>query len=112
MLATRARGAALGLVGRYPTQDHCTGETSLSFDARPWCDVPAAASNTQPVFTWQTRGHATAKKSRPRFCKVPPRLRLGGTLQRPRPTFHEVSQQDHAQGTSCTSYHKNFPTAK
>ena len=35
MLATRARGAALVIVGRYPIQGHCTGDTSLSFDARP-----------------------------------------------------------------------------
>ena len=36
----------------------------------------------------------------------------GGTLQVPRSTFREVARKDHAQGTSCTSYHKNFPTEK
>ena len=36
----------------------------------------------------------------------------GGTLQVPRPTFREVARKDPAQGTSCTSYHKNFPTEK
>ena len=45
-------------------------------------------------------------------CKVPPRRSRGGTLQVPRPTFREVVRLDHAQGTSCTSYHKNFPTGK
>ena len=33
-------------------------------------------------------------------------------MQVPRPTFREVVRLDHAQGTSCTSYHKNFPTGK
>ena len=54
----------------------------------------------------------SSKKSRPRTCKVPPRRSLGGSLQVPRSTFREVARQDHAQGTSCTSYHKNFPTEK
>jgi len=55
---------------------------------------------------------ATSKESRPRTCKVPPRRSRGGTLQVPRSTFREVARKDHAQGTSCTSYHKNFPTEK
>ena len=41
-------------------EGHCTGERSLSFGARPWCDVRAVAFNTQPAFAWHTRAIATA----------------------------------------------------
>ena len=49
-LATRARPAALVVIGPCPTEAHCASETALSFGARPCCDVPAAASNEQPAF--------------------------------------------------------------
>ena len=45
-LATRARRAALVVVGR-AHKEHCAGERPLSFGARLWCDVPAAASNAK-----------------------------------------------------------------
>ena len=55
---------------------------------------------------------ATSKESRPRTCKVPPRRSRGGTLQVRGLLSAKSPRQDHAQGTSCTSYHKNFPTEK
>ena len=60
MLTTRAHRAALVVVCPYPIQGHCTGDTSLSIGARPWCDVPAAASKAQPAFAWHARKRATA----------------------------------------------------
>ena len=48
-LAVRARRAALVVVGSCLIERHCTGERPLSFGARPWCDVPAAASNAKPA---------------------------------------------------------------
>ena len=45
----RARRAALVVVGPCSIEGHCTSERPLFFGARPCCDVPAAASNTQPV---------------------------------------------------------------
>ena len=41
-------------------QGHCTGERPLSFGARPWCDVPAAASKNQPAFAWHVRANHCA----------------------------------------------------
>jgi hypothetical protein len=35
--------------GPHPAKGRCAGETSLLFGARPWCDVPAAASNFKPA---------------------------------------------------------------
>ena len=43
----RARRAALVVVGMYAVEGRCTGERPLSFGARPWCDLPAAASNSK-----------------------------------------------------------------
>ena len=54
-LAARARRAVMAVVGLCCMQGHCTGERPLSFGARPWCDVPAAASNAQPAFAWHAR---------------------------------------------------------
>ena len=48
----RARRAARVVVAPFSMEGHCTGETSLYFGARPWCDVPAAASEAQPASTW------------------------------------------------------------
>ena len=48
-LAARARRAALALVGVRAMKGHCTGGRPLSFGARPWCDVRAVASITQPA---------------------------------------------------------------
>ena len=59
-LATRAHGTALVVVGTCPMKGHCASEMALCFGARPWCDLPTAASNTQPAFTWRTRERATA----------------------------------------------------
>ena len=33
------------MIGLGPTKERCTGERPLSSSARPWCDVPASASN-------------------------------------------------------------------
>ena len=54
-LAARARRAALAVVGPGSVKGHCAGGRSLCFDARPWCDVSAAASNPQPAFAWHVR---------------------------------------------------------
>ena len=56
----RARCAALVVVGAYSMKGHCTGERPLSFGASPWCDVSAAASNSQPAFAWRALERATA----------------------------------------------------
>ena len=48
-LAARARRAALVVVGPRPANGAATGKRPLSFGARPWCDVPAAASNSKPA---------------------------------------------------------------
>ena len=48
-LSARARRAALGMVVLRPIEGRHTGARLLSFDARPWRDVPAAASNTKPT---------------------------------------------------------------
>ena len=44
-VAACARLASLVVVGLWRTKGHCVGERPLSFGARPWCDVPASASN-------------------------------------------------------------------
>ena len=48
-LASRARGAAIDVVGLYPIKGRCDSERLLFFGAKPWCDVPAAASNSKPA---------------------------------------------------------------
>jgi len=48
-LASRARRAAMVMVGPYPTKGRCDGETVLPFGLRPWCDVPAAAFSFMPA---------------------------------------------------------------
>jgi hypothetical protein len=48
-LASRARGAALAVIGSCLVERFCTGERARSFGARPWCDVPAVASNSKPA---------------------------------------------------------------
>ena len=48
-LALCARGAALAVIGSCLIERCRTGETALSFGARPWCDVPAATSNFKPA---------------------------------------------------------------
>ena len=46
-ISSRARRAALVLVGAVTIDGRCNGERPASFGERPWCDVPAA--NTQPA---------------------------------------------------------------
>ena len=58
-LATRARRAALVVVASHTTQGHRTSERPLSFGARPYCDVPAVASNTQKAFAWRSHERTT-----------------------------------------------------
>ena len=48
-LAACARRAALDMVGLRPIEGRSPGSRPLSFDARPWRDAPAAASNTKPA---------------------------------------------------------------
>ena len=48
-LASRARGAALAVIGSCLIERCRTGETALSFGARPWCDMTAATSNFKPA---------------------------------------------------------------
>ena len=49
-LAARVRRAALGAKDLRTIEGRCTGKKSLSFCARPWCDVRAVTSNAQPAF--------------------------------------------------------------
>ena len=51
-----ARRAAVVVVGLCPMRGHRAGESPLSFSARPWCDVPAVATNAHPALAW--RAHA------------------------------------------------------
>ena len=48
------------MVGRRTKQGHGTDKRPLSFGARPWCDVPAAASQNQPSFVWHTQARYCA----------------------------------------------------
>ena len=45
----RVRAVPRWLWSAHAYEGHCTGERPLSFGARPWCDVPAAASNAKPA---------------------------------------------------------------
>ena len=47
--AVRARHAALVVVGPCDTAGRCASERPLSFGARQWCEVPAAASSAKPA---------------------------------------------------------------
>ena len=49
-LAARARHAVRVVVVPCPMEGQCTSEMPFSFGARPWCDVPAAASEAQLAF--------------------------------------------------------------
>ena len=55
------RRATLGVIGPYTRHGHCTGERSLSFGVRTWCDVPAAAYQRQNQL-------AFARHARARHC--------------------------------------------
>ena len=48
-LGGRARHVALVVVGPGAKRGHCACERPLSFSARPWCSMPAAASNAKPA---------------------------------------------------------------
>ena len=37
------------MTGPHPANGCCDGKMLLPFGARPWCDVPAAASNFKPA---------------------------------------------------------------
>ena len=54
----RARRPALVLVDLGPVEEHCTGERSLSFDARPWFDVSAAAWNAKSAAACEASARA------------------------------------------------------
>ena len=49
----RARRAALVVVGPCTRQGHCPDKRPLSFGARPWCDVPAAAFVCYRALRWR-----------------------------------------------------------
>ena len=53
--AERTCRAAVIVVASYSMQEHCTGDRPLSVDARPWCDVPPAASQNHQAFVWHSR---------------------------------------------------------
>ena len=54
-LVARTRRAALAVVGLDPYEERCTDRRLVSFGVRPWCDVPAAASNTKPACACDVR---------------------------------------------------------
>ena len=60
-LAACARRAGLVVVIPCTTKGHCTGERPLSFGARPWCEVPAAASQNQPAWLTHARARHCAR---------------------------------------------------
>ena len=60
-LAARARGAGLVMAVRHTRLGYCAFERPFCFGARPWCNVPAAASQNQPVFAWHTRARHFAR---------------------------------------------------
>ena len=57
----RARRASLIVVGSCTRQGHCTNEWPLSFGVRSWCDVPAAASQNQPLSACHTQARHCAR---------------------------------------------------
>ena len=54
-LAAHAQRAATIVVEIRTRQGHYSDERPLSFGTRPWCDMPAAASNNQPSFACHAR---------------------------------------------------------
>ena len=54
-LTTRARRAALVVIGPCPTKGYCTGKKPSPLGARPCSNVPAVASNERPPFAWRTK---------------------------------------------------------
>ena len=48
-ITARARYAALVVVGSNAKEKLCVSERPLFLSARPWCDVPAAASSAKPA---------------------------------------------------------------
>ena len=59
-LAGRARRAALVMVGLGLIKERCTDGRLLSFGARPWCDVPAAAFSANPAAACAASARAPA----------------------------------------------------
>ena len=57
-LVARARRAALVVVGPCSIEGRCTGERRLSFGARLWCDMPAAASSAKLAAACQASASA------------------------------------------------------
>ena len=57
----RARAVPRWLWSFMHYERRCTGERPLSFGARPWCDVPAAASKNQPAVAWHARARHCAR---------------------------------------------------
>ena len=55
-LDARARCAALVVVGPRSTDGRCANQRHFTFGARPWCDVPAVASNTKPGASCHAQG--------------------------------------------------------
>ena len=51
----RVGRAVLFAIGLRDMEGHYTGGRPFSFDARPWCDVQAVASNAKPAFAWHAR---------------------------------------------------------
>ena len=66
-----ARRVALLVIDLCAVGTHRTGERSLSFGSRPWCDVRVVTSNAKPAFAWHTRT---------RHCAVC--LPVGGELRK------------------------------
>ena len=67
----RASRAALVVINAYPIEERCAGVRPLSFGARPWCDMSAAASNTKPVpHITRRRGSRALSLGRRRSTRV------------------------------------------
>ena len=76
MLATRTRRVALVVVAIHSVERCYIGKRPRSFGARPWCDVPAAVSNTKP---------APRATQRRRTCALCLCLWEGGAASEPAP---------------------------
>ena len=70
LLRARARRAALVVASTNAKQRYCAGKGLLCFSARPWCNVPATASNIKPaprvsrvLATWVSLGRGRSTRA-------------------------------------------------
>ena len=74
--------AALVVVGLRPIRGHHRSERPLSFGSRPWCDVPATASNAEPTVACQASAGPPALVVSEKDAQHTSLLRALATLRR------------------------------